>query len=284
MGERRLTLGSIWTYIDVVDVRDRNQVTERGPADAPALVFAHGFGCDQHMWRLVAPAFEDRYRTLTYDHVGFGGSDLTAFDPVRHGSLQGYADDLLEIVAALDLHDTVFVGHSVAAMIGVRAAVTDPTAFRALALVCPSPRYTDAPGYSGGFTEAEIDGLLDQLDANYLGWSAAMAPMIMGNAERPELGAELTNSFCRTDPRIAESFARVTFLSDSRADLPDITVPTLVIQTTNDAIAPEAVGRYVAEQLPDSTFTKLEATGHCPNLSAPDQTAAAIEAFLADLG
>lgn len=267
-----------------MEVRDRNQVTARGPAGAPAIVFSHGFGCDQNMWRLMVPAFADRYRTITYDHVGFGRSDLSAFDPVRHGSLQGYADDLLEIIDAMDLRDVVFVGHSVAAMIGVRAAITRPSAFRALALVCPSPRYIDEPGYTGGFSEEEIDGLLDQLDANYLGWSAAMAPVIMGNAERPELGEELTNSFCRTDPRIAESFARVTFLSDSRADLRNVEAPTLVIQTTHDAIAPEVVGRFVADEVPHSTFTKLQATGHCPNLSAPVETTAAIEAFLATLG
>lgn len=267
-----------------MDVRERNHVTERGPEGAPGLVFGHGFGCDQNMWRHVAPAFEDRYRTVTYDHVGFGRSDLASFDPVRHGSLQGYADDLLEVVASLGLHDTVFVGHSVAAMIGVRAAVTDPDVFAAIVMVCPSPRYIDAPGYTGGFTKTEIDGLLDQLDANYLGWSAAMAPVIMGNAERPELGEELINSFCRTDPRIAESFARVTFLSDSRHDLPAVTAPALVIQTTNDAIAPDVVGRYVADHLPRSTFTHLAATGHCPNLSAPGETTEAIEAFLASLG
>ncbi len=267
-----------------MDVWERNQVTARGPEAAPGMVFAHGFGCDQNMWRHVAPAFEDRYRVVTYDHIGFGRSDLASFDPVRHGSLQGYADDLLEIVETLGLHDTVFVGHSVAAMIGVRAAVTDPGAFAALVMVCPSPRYIDAPGYSGGFSEEEIEGLLDQLDANYLGWSAAMAPVIMGNAERPELGEELTNSFCRTDPRIAESFARVTFLSDSRADLPKVEAPTLVLQTTNDAIAPDVVGRFVADQLPHSTFTHLDASGHCPNLSAPAETSAAIEAFLASLG
>lgn len=263
---------------------ERNNVTVTGQDSGPALVFAHGFGCDQHMWRLVAPSFEDRYRVVTYDHVGFGGSDLGAFDAERHGSLQGYADDLLDIVAELDLTDAVFVGHSVAGMIGVRAAVTRPQAFRALALVCPSPRYIDDAGYRGGFTPEEIDGLLETLDSNYLGWSAAMAPVIMGNAERPELGEELTNSFCRTDPAIAEAFARVTFLSDSRADLPLVDVPTLVIQTTNDAIAPDEVGRFVAEQVPRSSFERLAATGHCPNLSAPAETAAAIEAFLAALG
>jgi sigma-B regulation protein RsbQ len=267
-----------------VDPLARNNVTQRGQDSGTAMIFAHGFGCDQHMWRLVAPAFEDRYRTITYDHVGFGQSDLSAFDPVRHGSLQGYADDLLEVIEALGLDDVVFVGHSVAAMIGIRAAVTDPSVFGALALVCPSPRYIDAPGYTGGFSEAEIDGLLETLDSNYLGWSAAMAPVIMGNADRPELGEELTNSFCRTDPAIAESFARVTFLSDSRADLPSVEMPALVIQTTDDAIAPEVVGRYVADHVPHSTFVQLTATGHCPNLSAPAETTAALEAFLSTLG
>jgi sigma-B regulation protein RsbQ len=266
-----------------MDPLARNNVTDRGQTSGRAIVFAHGFGCDQHMWRLVAPAFEDRYRTVTYDHVGFGGSDLSAFDPQRHGSLQGYADDLIEIVDALDLDETVFVGHSVAAMIGVRAAVTEPTVLQALALVCPSPRYIDDEGYAGGFSEDEVHELLETLDSNYLGWSRSMAPVIMGNEDRPELGQELTNSFCRTDPSIAEAFARVTFLSDSRADLAEVEAPSLVLQTTNDAIAPEEVGRYVADRLPNSSFVRLDATGHCPNLSAPAETTAAIEAFLATL-
>jgi sigma-B regulation protein RsbQ len=266
-----------------MDPLARNNVTVRGQASGPALVFAHGFGCDQHMWRLMAPAFEDRYRTITYDHVGFGQSDLSAFDPQRYRSLQGYADDLLEIVDVLGLEDVTYVGHSVAAMIGVRASVSAPTALDALALVCPSPRYIDDEGYTGGFSQAEIEELLETLDSNYLGWSQAMAPVIMGNADRPELGEELTNSFCRTDPAIAESFARVTFLSDSRRDLDAVEVPALVMQTTNDAIAPEVVGHYVADHLPKGSFVQLEATGHCPNLSAPAETTAALEEFLATL-
>lgn len=265
-----------------MDVLARNNVTVSGSASGPTMVFAHGFGCDQHMWRLVAPAFADRFRTVVYDHVGFGGSDLSAFDPVRHGSLQGYADDLLEIVGALQLDDVVFVGHSVSAMIGVRAAITEPARFARLVLVAPSPRYIDdeAAGYVGGFSAADIDGLLASLDSNYLGWSSAMAPTIMGNPERPELGAELTNSFCRTDPVIAQRFARVTFLSDSRDDLGLVSTPCLVLQCTDDVIAPDAVGAYVDDHLPHSRLVRLAATGHCPNLSAPAETAAAIDEYL----
>jgi sigma-B regulation protein RsbQ len=262
-------------------VVERSNVTVAGRPDGPALVFAHGFGCDQSMWRHVAPAFEDRYRVVLYDLVGFGHSDLTAFDPDRHGSLQGYADDLLDLVAELDLGPVTFVGHSVSGMIGVRAAVIRPEAFARLVLVCPSPRYIDDDGYVGGFSAADIDDLIASLDDNYLGWSQAMAPVIMGRPDRPELGEELTNSFCRTDPRIAKAFARVTFLSDSRADLPEVGVPTLVIQSQVDAIASPAVGTYVRDAIPGATMTVLDAVGHCPNLSAPEPTIAAIDAFLA---
>ncbi|NEK57084.1 alpha/beta hydrolase [Geodermatophilus sabuli] len=244
------------------------------------MVFAHGFGCDQEMWRFVAPEFAVDHRVVLFDHVGSGQSDLSAYDPEKYGSLDGYAADVVEICRELDLRDVVFVGHSVSAMIGVLAVQQAPELFGALVMVGPSPRYVDDGDYTGGFSRADIAGLLEQLDSNHLGWSAAMAPVIMGNPERPELAAELTNSFCRTDPDIARQFARVTFLSDNRADLPGISVPTLVLQCTADAIAPEVVGRYVHEHVPGSVFTQLAATGHCPNLSAPEETAAAIRAFL----
>jgi sigma-B regulation protein RsbQ len=268
--------------IGAMGVLERNNVRVRGPEGAPAIVFAHGFGCDQHMWRFVAPAFEDRFRTICYDHVGFGESDLGAWDPERYATLQGYADDLIEICDELELEHPTFVGHSVASMIGVRAALSRPELFDRLVMVCPSPRYVDdeADGYVGGFTQEDIDGLLDSLDANYLGWSSAMAPVIMANPERPDLGEELTNSFCRTDPDIAKAFARVTFLSDSRADLPSVSTRSLVLQCDQDAIAPRAVGEYVNWHLPHSTIAYLDATGHCPNLSAPTETVAAIESFL----
>jgi sigma-B regulation protein RsbQ len=246
------------------------------------MIFAHGFGCDQNMWRYVAPAFADDHRVVLFDHVGAGGSDLSAYDPERHGSLAGYARDVVDICAALDLRDAVFVGHSVSAMIGVLAAAQAqaPERIGALVLVGPSPRYIDDDDYTGGFSRADIEELLESLNSNFLGWSSAMAPVIMGNADRPELGEELTASFCRTDPDLAERFARVTFLSDNRADLATVQVPTLVLQCSEDAIAPQAVGEYVHRSIPGSRWHQLAATGHCPNLSAPEETIAAIRAFL----
>ena len=259
---------------------ERYNVSISGRPGAQPMVFAHGFGCDQHMWRHVAPRFEDDFRVVLFDHVGAGESDLAAYDPDRYGSLGGYAEDVLVICRELDLHDVVFVGHSVSAMIGVLAALAEPDRFAKLVLVGPSPRYIDDGPYVGGFSEADIAELLESLESNYLGWSSAMAPVIMGNAERPELGEELTESFCRTDPQIARQFARVTFLSDNRADLGKVSMPTLVLQCRQDVIAPVAVGEYVADAITDSRLVLLDATGHCPNLSAPDATAAAIADFV----
>ncbi len=244
------------------------------------MLFAHGFGCDQNMWRYVAPAFADRYQVVLFDHVGAGSTDPTSYDPERHDSLQGYAEDVVEICDALGLRDVVFVGHSVSAMIGVLAELREPARFAALVLVGPSPRYINDEGYVGGFDRPDIEELLGSLESNYLGWSSAMAPVIMGNGDRPELGQELTASFCHTDPEIARQFARVTFLSDNRKDLGAVSVPTLVLQCRDDVIAPMEVGGYVHDAIPGSVLTVLEATGHCPNLSAPDETTAAIEAFL----
>ncbi|WP_419707822.1 alpha/beta fold hydrolase [Promicromonospora sp. NFX87] len=244
------------------------------------MVLAHGFGCDQSMWRLVAPAFEDDYRVVLFDHVGAGGSDLTAYDPDRHASLQGYADDVVELLEELALGPVVFVGHSVSATIALLAAARRPDLFDRLVLVGPSPRYIDDDGYRGGFTAEEIDELLETMDANYLGWSAFIAPVIMGNADRPELGEELTNSFCRTDPAIAKRFARTTFLSDNRADLAAVRTPSLVVQCREDAIAPVEVGEYVHDRLADSKLTLIDAVGHCPNLSAPGELITAMREYL----
>jgi sigma-B regulation protein RsbQ len=263
-----------------MSARARNNVTEQGQPEAQPMLFAHGFGCDQNMWRFVWPRFEADYRVVLFDHVGAGGSDLSAYDPDRYSSLEGYAEDVLEICRELDLRDVVFVGHSVSAMIGVLAAAREPDRFARLVLVGPSPRYIDDDGYVGGFSREDIEGLLDSMDSNYLGWSSQMAPVIMGNSDRPELGEELTNSFCRADPEIARNFARVTFFSDNRADLAKVDVPSLVLQCSDDAIAPEEVGRYVERELPQGRMVTLDAVGHCPNLSAPEQTADAIEEFL----
>jgi sigma-B regulation protein RsbQ len=263
-----------------VEVLARNNVRVSGQPDGPAMVFAHGFGCDQNMWHFVAPAFEADYRVVLFDHVGAGASDLAAFDAERHGSLTGYADDIVEILRALELSDAVFVGHSVSSMIGVLAAARAPETIGKLVLVGPSPRYIDDEGYVGGFSERDIEELLESLDSNFLGWSSAMAPAIMGNPGRPELGDELANSFCRTDPAIAEHFARVTFLSDNREDLGLVNIPTLIMQCSDDIIAPAAVGAYVHARMRHSVLVPMKATGHCPNLSAPDETIAVIEGFL----
>jgi sigma-B regulation protein RsbQ len=263
-----------------MDVRARNHVVETGRADGPTVVLSHGFGCDQNMWRLVEPLLAPHARVVLFDHVGAGRSDASAWSEQRHGSLQGYADDVRELLAELDLRRVVFVGHSASATIGVLAATAEPARFAGLVLLTPSPRYVDDGDYRGGFSAADIDELLESLESNYLGWSAAMAPVIMGNPDRPELGEELTNSFCRTDPRIARVFARATFLSDSRDDLARVTVPTLVVECAHDAIAPRGVGAYVHSRIAGSRLVTLDATGHCPQLSAPEPTARAIRSFL----
>ncbi|XVS66284.1 alpha/beta fold hydrolase [Actinosynnema sp. CA-299493] len=263
-----------------MDVISRNNVVVTGNPDGPVVMLSHGFGCDQTMWRLIVPTLAATCRVVLFDHVGAGRSDMSAWDARRYSTLDGYTRDVLDICHALDLHDVAFVGHSVSAMVGVLAAVEEPATFAKLVLVTPSPRYIDDGDYRGGFSVADIDELLDSLDSNYLGWSAVMAPAIMGNADRPELGAELTNSFCRTDPEVARVFARTTFLSDNRADLPKVTVPTLVLECRQDVIAPPEVGAYVHARIPGSTLVTLPATGHCPQLSAPGATAAAIAGFV----
>ncbi|MFY0569365.1 alpha/beta fold hydrolase [Archangium lansingense] len=257
----------------------RNNVKVWG-TDGQPMLFSHGFGCDQNMWRFVAPAFEGGYRTVLFDHVGAGGSELSAYDRTRYGTLQGYADDVLEICHELRLEQVVFVGHSVSAMIGVLAALKEPERFDKLVLIGPSPCYLNEGEYAGGFSLTDIEQMLESLDENYLGWSSTMAPVIMGNPDRPELGEELTNSFCRTHPEIAKHFARVTFLSDNRADLPKVRTRSLVLQCSNDPIAAQAVGEYVHRHLAGSELVLMKATGHCPNLSAPAETIAAMETFL----
>ncbi len=260
----------------------RNNVKIFGSGEIP-IVFAHGYGCDQNMWRMVTPAFESKYKVVLFDHVGFGKSDLNAFHPGKYGRLEDYARDLLEICHDLSLREVILVGHSVGAMIGVLAATEQPELFRALVLIGPSPCYINDGTYIGGFSRADIDGLLDFLDTNHLGWSHTMAPVIMGNPDRPELAAELENSFCRTEPEIAKHFARVTFLSDNRADLARLTVPALILQCSQDAIAPSEVGDYVHRHLARSSLKILNATGHCPQLSAPGETIAAMIAGLEEM-
>ncbi|MEV7401925.1 alpha/beta hydrolase [Streptomyces sp. NPDC091267] len=263
-----------------MDIRRRNNVTVLGCADGPVLLLAHGFGCDQNMWRLVVPALAEGHQVVLFDYVGSGRSEPSAWSEQRYSSLAGYARDVLDVCQELDLRDVTFVGHSVSAMVGVLAAAEAPERFSRLVMVAPSPRYIDEDGYRGGFSAEDIDELLESLESNYLGWSAAMAPVIMGNAERPELGQELTASFCATDPEMARVFARTTFLSDSREDLKTVALPTLVLECRQDVIAPREVGAYVHAAIPGSRLVTLDATGHCPQLSAPQATAGAIIDFI----
>jgi sigma-B regulation protein RsbQ len=263
------------------DALRRNNVTVSGDPTGRVVMFAHGFGCSQEAWNLVAPHFEADHKVVLFDHVGSGGSDISQYDRGKYDSLDGYATDVLEILAELDATDVIFVGHSVSAMIGVLAANREPERFGALVLVGPSPRYTNDGSYYGGFEKADIDALLDSLDANYLGWSQEMAPVIMGNPDRPQLGERLTASFCSIHPDIARHFARVTFLSDNRADLPAVSVPTTVLQCVDDVIAPVEVGRYVNSAIAGSRLAILDATGHVPNLSAPDEVIREIRRLVA---
>jgi sigma-B regulation protein RsbQ len=262
-----------------VDVYARHNIKIVGADNGPTILLVHGFGCDQGLWRPVVERLRSDFRLVLIDLVGSGLSDPAAWDPTKYSSLSGYAGDILEIVDELDLRDVVFVGHSVSAMIGALATIADPTRFAKLVLLTPSPCYLDDAGYHGGFSRADIDELLESLEQNYLGWSRAMAPVIMGTPDRPELQDELTETFCRTDPDHARVFARTTFLSDNRADLPRIPVPTLVIDCKQDAIAPREVGAYVHAHVPRSQRVTLEAIGHCPHVSAPEATAGAISAF-----
>ena len=262
-----------------MSIRDRNNVQISGAGER-TIVFAHGFGCDQNMWRFVEPAFRDRFRTVLFDHVGAGRSDLTAYDPRKYATLDGYAADVVEIGRELDLADAVFVGHSVSAMIGALASIEAPGMFGKLVMVGPSPRYTDDGDYHGGVTREQIEGLLTSLAHNYMGWSAAIAPAIMGNSDRAELGEELTNSFCQTDPEIARQFARATFMSDNRSDLGKVIAHTLVLQSSDDIIASERVGEYVQKAIAGSEIVYLKATGHCPNLSAPREVISVMDTFV----
>ena len=262
-----------------MNVLKRNNVVIKGHG-SQVIMFAHGFGCDQNMWRLVTPAFEKNYKIVLFDHVGAGNSDLSAFLPQKYETLDGYADDILEIANALDVRNIIFVGHSVSGVMGIIASQKDPDLFTSLILVAPSPSYINDMDYEGGFTRLQIEELLESLDQNHLGWSMSMAPVIMGNPEKEELTEELANSFCRTDPAIAKHFARTTFLTDKRDVLSSVNIPSLILQCSDDVIAPQSVGEYMHREMPNSELIIMNATGHCPNLSAPEETIDEIMKFL----
>ena len=257
----------------------RNNVTVHGTG-SKSMLLVHGYGCDQNMWRFIIPQFKDDYKLILIDLVGSGKSDVNSYNYDKYSSLDGYAADIIEICDALNLKDVCLVGHSVSAIIGLLAAIEKPALFKKLIMIGPSPRYINDADYFGGFSQKDIDDLMETLDANYLGWSSAMAPVIMGNADRPELAAELEESFCQNNPKIARHFAKVTFIGDNRKDLNKCTTDTLIIQSKTDAIASIKVGQFVHDNISNSKFTILETTGHCPHLSAPEQTIEAMKDYL----
>jgi sigma-B regulation protein RsbQ len=261
------------------DILARNNVHVSGKGTQP-MVFAHGFGCDQNMWRFLTPAFEDDYRIVLFDYVGSGKSDWTAYSTDRYGDLGGYVRDVLDVIEALDLRNVVFVGHSVSAVVGLLASIQATKRFARHILIGPSPCYVNDDQYVGGFERKDLEGLLDLMDKNYIGWASFLAPVVMKNPDREELVREMQESFCSTDPRITRNFATATFLSDNRADMPKVTVPSLVLQCSEDAIAPNEVGEYMSRVLRDSTFRQMQATGHCPHMSHPEETIALMKEYL----
>lgn len=260
-------------------ILERNNVNISGNGDK-VILFANGFGCDQNAWRFIIDAFKGSYKCILFDYVGSGQSDLSYYNRDRYGNLRGYAEDILEICAELNLSDAIFVGHSVSSMIGILASIDKPSIFSKIIMVGPSPRYLNDEGYKGGFEKEDLEGLFDMMDSNYLGWSRFLAPTIMGNPDKPELGESLTNSFCATDPEIAKEFARVTFFSDNRADLPKLKIPSLTLQCAEDIIAPVEVGEYINRNTPGNSLVYMKATGHCPHMSAPEETIQAIKSFI----
>ncbi len=265
------------TLLDHVIKRNNVNVIGEG---TQTMLFAHGFGCDQHMWRYLVPAFEKDYRIVLFDYVGAGGSERSAYLESRYSTLNGYADDVLEICKALNLKKIIFIGHSVSSMIGVLAANRHPELFSDLIFIGPSPRYINDEGYFGGFDRKDIADLLDTMDKNYVGWANFLGSTIMQNADRPELAEELTASFCSTDPKIARRFAEVTFFADNRDDLFNVRVPSLIMQCSDDLIAPLEVGEYLVKKIPLSSLKVMKATGHCPHMSSPEETIDVIKEYL----
>jgi len=264
-----------------MDILERNNVSILGNGTKP-MIFAHGFGCGQHMWRYIWPAFESDYQIILFDYVGSGNSDTSAYNRERYADLNGYAQDILDICDELNLRDAIFVGHSVSSMIGVLASIKRPELFERLIMISPSARYINDNGYVGGFERADIEELLSTMEQNYIGWANFLGPVIMQNADRPELVAELTESFCSTDPVIARQFAEVTFLSDNRKDIVQVRHPSLILQCTMDLIAPRQVGQYLEDHVPGSVQTIINASGHCPHLSSPLETIKAVKEYLAN--
>ncbi len=253
------------------------RITGRG---SQPIVFAHGLGCDQNMWRFVAPLFEEKFKVVLFDYIGSGKSDVLQYSKEKYNSLHGYAEDVIAICNSLRLQDVIFVGHSVSCMIGLLASISQPHLFSRIIMVAPSPFYMNDSGYKGGFEKNEIEQLLAIMEKNLVDWANLYTPKIMGNEGSPELSNELKESFCTTDPAITHQFSTVTFYSDNRKDLSKLTLPCLILQCREDILAPLEVGEYMHTHTPGSTLRILNATGHCPHLSAPEETVRVIKEYL----
>lgn len=264
----------------MVNVLQRNNVKVSGQGTTP-IIFGHGFGCDQLVWNGVIEAFENEYKVITYDYVGSGKSDKSAYTKERYSTLYGYKEDLLEICDALEDSNFIFVGHSVSSMIGMLASIERPELFSKVVMIGPSPHYLNEPGYRGGFERSDISELLDMMEVNYKEWAKYLAPVVMSNEDRPELAEDFEQMLCSNDPQIARQFAEVTFTSDMREELGKLQVPTLIMQTQFDAIAPLEVGQYVHDHIPQSHLVVMKAMGHNPHISDAGETAAVIKEYLA---
>eukprot|EP01013_Petalomonas_cantuscygni_P004879 TRINITY_DN15338_c0_g1_i1.p2 TRINITY_DN15338_c0_g1~~TRINITY_DN15338_c0_g1_i1.p2 ORF type:complete len:267 (-),score=70.09 TRINITY_DN15338_c0_g1_i1:31-831(-) len=257
-----------------------NNINFAGSGEAP-IVFAHGFGCDQSMWKQVAPDFEKDHRVILFDLTGAGQSNRARYDFTRYETLDGHAEDVVEILEELDLRDVTLVGHSVSAMIASLAAISAPDRIARLVLVAPSPCFLNDGDYIGGFEKTDLEGILDLMDENYLGWASQFAPQIAGEPGGGPAADDLTQSFCQTDPDVARHFGRVTFMSDRRADVPRTNRPALILQCSDDLLAPVGVGEWMHRSIEGSTLEVLPVNGHCPHMTAPDLTLGAIRRFLA---
>lgn len=262
----------------------RHAITIEGTGD-DLVLFAHGYGCDQTVWQRVRPAISALTTTVAFDITGAGLSDLSHFQPHgRHSSLEGYACDLIEVCEALDTRSITLVGHSVSAIIGVIAAVKKPDLFDSLVLVAPSACYLNLRDYQGGLDEQQLAGLMELMGSNFSNWADVVTPIIMGNPDRPALATELSHSFCRWNEAAAKHFAYLTFMSDCRSYLPLVKPDCLIIECIDDAIAPRSAVAHLHGALPRSAAVKLQAQGHCPHVSAPQETAQAITRHLRSRG
>ncbi|MFT6898599.1 MAG: sigma-B regulation protein RsbQ [Paraglaciecola sp.] len=262
-------------------IKIRNNVNVSGRKNAPTVMLAHGFGCDQNMWRFMLPELEKHYQVVLFDYVGSGNSVLIDYSIEKYGKLEGYAEDIIDIIDELQLRDVTIIGHSVSAIIASIASLDIPLIIKKIVMVCPSPCFLNMPpDYEGGFERIDLEELIALMDKNYIGWANYLAPLVMGSSQSQELIGELSGSFCSTDPIIAKTFAKATFFSDYRHILPDITCSVLILQSSCDALASVGVGHYMVDNIPDSEMVIIAAEGHCLHMTHYQEIAPIIARFI----